>query len=207
MSDMTQAVSAAGLPGWVAALDRRTARFVSDHRFGGAPAEEGVDNPRPEGDALQPPQDIWQEGYAAGFAAAAADAEARNTQDEEARAGLQLAFARLDEAAQRELADRLVDIVVRLCEETLEPLALDHAALQRRCEAAATMLGEAPDRLTLSLSPADLPMLDPATRNGLTVIADDRLPRGMVRLEGIDGGVTDGPATWSARIREALAQC
>ncbi len=154
----------------------------------------------PSGEALRK---AYEEGRAPGRAEAIEEIMAEDT----AREKVRFAVTRLDEKMTRELSDRLAATVAGLCEATLAPLALDADALQRRCEAAAAMVGEANPELVLALNPADIALLDPAFAASHKIEADPSLARGELRVEGSEGGVSDGPAQWRAAIETALSQC
>lgn len=187
----------------MAALAGKPAHFVPDPRFTverAAPLAEAR-----VGVAAKP--DAWQLGYAAGFSAAQVEEQSRFREEIETREKLQLAFARLDDCARRTLAKQLAETVAGLCDATLAPLALDRQALQQRCEAAAVVLGEARERLTLRLNSADIPQLDAGIAHTWAIVADDGLARGSLRLESENGGIADDPASWSEQLRLALRGC
>lgn len=156
--------------------------------------------PDPIGEALA-------QGYARGYEDARAEAEARALADAEAGEGLALSFARLDAALEEQLRQRLRDTVAALCEAAISPLALDEDLLMRRVTAAAAMLARAEDQRVIRMSPQDMHLLAPRLRAEWDVQADPSLERGAIRVEGVNGGVDDGPATWRQAIAEALHQC
>lgn len=173
---------------------------MPDLRFSPQFLEDVDQAAEPSGVALN---DAYEEGRAAGRKEAIEELMA----DDAARERLRLALTRLDERMARELSDRLAATVASLCEATLAPLALDRGALQRRCAAAAAMLGEAKHELVLALNPADIALLEPEFAAEYKIEADPSLARGELRVEGLEGGVGDGPAEWRAAIEMALSQC
>ena len=175
--------------------------FASDPRFAGQIAAP----PAP------PPEDrvalAWADGHAAGRAEASAEAALRHQADEQARARIEVALARLDAEQAEVLRQRLVETVTALCETALAPLALDAAALARRAARAAAMLARADDAAVLHLHPDDLALVEASLPAGLPVQPDPTLERGALRLEGAAGGIEDGPAQWRRALAEALGPC
>ena len=195
-------------PPWFAAFEGEGSAFVPDGRFhGGSPQPAAPADPVDETDHQAELDAARTDGFAAGVAHATREAEAKAREEDAARARLALSFQRLDGTAQRELADRLAETVARLCEETLAPLALDRDRLEQRCADAARRLGEAQETLTLYLHPDDIPALGEVFVEGWKIEADPLLARGALRLEGSDGGISDGPVEWAAALRAAFAAC
>lgn len=149
----------------------------------------------------------WDEGYAAGEAAAGIAIARRCEADAAAREGLGLSLARLDAALAETLKERLRDTVVALCEATLAPLAMDVASLERRVVRAVAMLTRAEDDRTIRLHPEDMALVSARMLAEWQVEPDPALERGALRVETPGGGVEDGPAQWRAAIAEALSQC
>ncbi|QWC57396.1 hypothetical protein F7D01_10135 [Erythrobacter sp. 3-20A1M] len=210
MASMFESLShaPAGRPAWLAAFEQEANPFVPDSRFDGTmvvlapPIEETT-----EADHAAALEAARNDGFAAGIAHASAQAQIEAEEVERSREKLRLSFQRLDETARRELADRLAETVVGLCEDALMPLTLDRERLQQRCFDAAERIGEAKEALTLMLHPDDTVALDPEFAAGWTIEADPMLERGALRLEGNDGGVSDGPMEWAAALRAAFAAC
>ena len=118
-----------------------------------------------------------------------------------------MAAARLDAEQTRALADRLRETVIALCETALAGAALDPATLARRVEAAAAMLARADDDRVIRLHPDDLKLVQPRLPADWAFAPDPLLPRGALRIEGLHGGVEDGPEQWHAALVEALREC
>lgn len=173
--------------------------FVCDPRFSTAPL------PMAEPDDAT--ATAWHEGYVAGEAAAREDAEARAAADDAARAGIELALARLDAEQGEILRRRLIETVEALCGAALAPLAHDDGALLARIERAAAMLARADDQRVLRLHPDDLALVGKRLPADLPVEPDPALERGALRLESGTGGVEDGPGQWRRIIAEAVGQC
>ena len=174
--------------------------FIADARFAAASAP-------PPSDPVDPLDQAWHEGFAAGRAEAEAAAHLREESDAAARAKLDLSFAKLDAEQAERLRGRLVETVAALCEASLAPLALDSDLLARRAAAAAAMLARADDDRVLSLHPDDMALIAAQLPADLPVEADPALERGALRIDGAQGGVEDGPENWHRAIAEALSRC
>jgi flagellar assembly protein FliH len=185
--------------------------FRSDARF--APAAEPMAEVTPEAPPMPEaePQDPLAIAFTEGYAAGAADAQARAAEqaraDAAAREGLALSIARLDRELQEELRQRLRDTVAALCESALTPLAIDEDALMRRIERAVSMLARADDERLIRLHPDDIALLSSRFTSDWQVLPDRTLERGALRVETQSGGVEDGPELWRRAIAEALRQC
>jgi len=177
--------------------------FARDHRFG----EPGLAPPPPPSEPEDPVGRAWNEGYAAGEAAANAAAEAQAAEAEAARAKIEIALARLNAEQQEALRLRLIETVTLLCEAALAPLALDPDALAARAARAAAMLARSDDYRVLRLHPEDLALIAARLPESLPCEPDPALERGALRIETQGGGVEDGPGTWRRAIAEALGLC
>lgn len=154
-----------------------------------------------------PLAEAYDRGHAAGLAEArvmcAAEAQTHNA----AVARIEIACARLDEEQQHLLARRLRETVLALCDSVLRAAAPDPDALTARVERAARMLARADDARVIRLHPDDLAIVAPRLPADWTFEADPELERGALRIEGMAGGVEDGPARWRAALDEALNAC
>lgn len=177
--------------------------FRSDARYAAVPAAA----PQPDAQPEDPLALAWAEGYAAGAGQAQAEAAQQAGIEAEARAALELNFARLDRELEDLLRQRLRDTVAALCEAALAPLALDEKALAERIERAVAMFARADDERIIRLHPDDVALVSPRLAEDWQVIPDPALERGALRVESASGGVEDGPAQWRAAIAEALHQC
>ena len=108
---------------------------------------------------------------------------------------------------QSELADRLRETVIALCETAIAPAALDPDALTRRVTVAAAMLARAEDQRVIRLHPEDLALIAARLPEDWHFEPDASLERGALRVEGAAGGVEDGPEQWRRAINEAPRQC
>jgi flagellar assembly protein FliH len=156
---------------------------------------------------VDPVSDAFMKGYTQGLEAAREEAAAAVDADMMAMNKLALSFARLDDAMEEQLRQRLRDTVVALCEAAIAPLAIDEDMLMRRIATAASMLARADDDRVIRIHPLDLELLAPRLHAGWDVQPDASLERGAIRVESNNGGVEDGPATWRRAIAEALHQC
>lgn len=179
--------------------------FRANPRYGGPPPR-----PDPREQELAERQRIEDEAFARGFeegrAAAMADAEAHAGREAAGRSRLGDALVRIGREDEERLSQRLRDIALAVCADTLAPLALDAKALNPRIAACLALLGRAEERV-LHLHPDDLEFLDDDMRQGLTVRPDPALERGAIRVETAEGGVEDGPESWRKAIAEALQSC
>ena len=174
-------------------------------RFGGPPQP-----PDPRERDLAERQRIESDAFARGFEegrkSAMAEAEENAAREDAARERLGAQLLTIGSEDEQRLSQRLRDIALALCSETLAPIALDEAALNRRIAACLAMLREAEERV-VHLHPDDIDFIDPELAETLTIRADPALERGEVRVESADGGVEDGPSTWRKAIAEALKPC
>ncbi|MXP30613.1 FliH/SctL family protein [Parerythrobacter jejuensis] len=143
----------------------------------------------------------YRDGEQAGAAACAAAAQAAA----KTRDALRLEFAKFDDAAIEELKRVLAETVASLCQQMIEPHLVNRKALEERCDAALSFLGEVPTRCKLHLHPDDIADIDPATARDWKVVPDSTVARGALRLVGDDGIVSDGPEEWQRAIATALA--
>jgi flagellar assembly protein FliH len=189
----------------------RASAFQPDSRFGDWQPEPTLEREpiaavrlEPE---VDPVSDAFMKGYNQGLEMGRSEAEAGAADDVAAASRLALSFAKVDEAMEEQLRQRLRDTVVALCESALAPLAIDEDMLTRRIAIAAAMLARADDDRVIRIHPLDLERLAPRLQADWDVQPDSSLERGAIRVEGANGGVEDGPATWRRAIAEALHQC
>lgn len=185
---------------WFAALGE-TRGFQPDPRFSAVPEVPAADPQPEEPDAVL--ADMLADAEARGREAALAQMASEGA----ARAALKLSFQRLDERLHEQLAERMAETVAALCEATLAPLALDKDALQRRCLAAAALVGEGLADASLRLHPEDIALIDAQFAADWTITPAPELERGTVVFDMADGAVRDGPGEWRAALREALGLC
>lgn len=187
------------------------AGFRASSRYGDQPGVTVLEPEPIKPIRLEPEPDpvgeAFAQGYTKGYEDARAQVDAMALEDTDAAEGLALSFARLDEVLEEQLRQRLRDTVVALCEAAITPLTLDEDLLVRRVTAAAAMLARADDERVIRVHPQDLALIAPRMRAEWDVQADPSLERGAIRVEGANGGVVDGPATWRRAIAEALHQC
>lgn len=199
----------------LADLGRISAGFAQDRRFFRdlvAPPSTIPETPleqheAPPDEPHDPLADAWADGYARGLADAQEAAAQIIAEQDAARARIELSLARMDAAMQADLADRLRETVIALCEAAIAPAAIAPEGLTRRVERAAAMLARAEDARVIRLHPEDLALIAARLPEDWHFEPDASLERGSVRAEGAAGGVEDGPEQWRAAIAEALRQC
>ncbi|MEO7914579.1 MAG: FliH/SctL family protein [Novosphingobium sp.] len=181
---------------------RTNARYVRG--IASAPAPVAA-QPLPE------PEDplalAFADGYLRGSQDALRQATAEAASEAEARAALDLAFTRLDAELAEALRQRLQETVLALCDATLQPFAVDDAALAGRVSRAVAMLARAEDERVIRLNPDDLKLVSPRLPQDWQITPDPSLPRGALRIETSSGGVEDGPTQWRRALVEALDAC
>jgi flagellar assembly protein FliH len=181
---------------------RTSARYLR----GVEPAPVPVPTPPPP-EPEDPLALAFADGYARGAQDALAQAAAEAASEADARAALDLAFTRLDAEMAEALRQRLQETVLALCDATLQPFAVDDAALAARVSRAVSMLARAEDERVIRLNPHDLKLVSPRLPQDWQITADPALPRGALRIETSSGGVEDGPAQWRRALTEALDAC
>ena len=187
--------------------DSGVSGFRQDARFAlPAPSGESGFNTEPV-ERADPVALAWAEGYAQGAEDARAVTAAAIAAEAEARAALDLSFARIDGEMAELLRERLQDTVMALCEATLVPFALDADALALRVERAVAMLARADDERVIRLNPDDFALISPRLPKDWKVLPDPALERGALRVETQSGGVEDGPAQWRRALVEAFHAC
>lgn len=152
-------------------------------------------------------EDAYRRGFEDGQAAARADAEAQIAREREARAAIELAFARFDADSAEALRESLCATVHALCEEALVPLALETQSLTKRIEIAASMLQRKHDERVISIHPEDLKLVRDSVDPSLELVADASVERGGLRVDTDDGGIEDGPQKWKRALVEAFETC
>jgi len=196
----TPAAFADAAPGWLSAFAARGTGFAGDSRFAGADAVPD------RADTLHLPEELAA-AHADGVAAGRAELAAELAATDEARSGLALSLARLDDQLGETLVSRLSHVVAALCEATMAPFAIDPDSLQRRCVLAAARVGDGIIDASLRLHPDDVALLDRGFASTWHILPDAGLERGSVVFDMAEGVIEDGPAQWRAGLAEALLQC
>lgn len=185
---------------WLTKLQSQNG-FCADPRYGGTVQQVAeVDSDPALDKALA---DAFAAGEKQAREAAAADYAAQD----KVREKLRLSITKLDTQQQEKLSIRLAETVAALCEETLAPLALDRDALERRCAAAAHLLGDSIIDATLRLHPDDITMMGRDFAATWHMLPDPALERGTISFDTPEGCVVDGPAEWRFALKEALGLC
>lgn len=191
-------------PLYAAEGNGRTPGFFSTPQPAPFPVPKGTEA---ESEATDPIQGAFDAGFAAGEAEAKAKHDASKANHTARIAALDAAFTKMEISETRELGQKMQQLVLALCEQTMAPLAVDKEALARRVEAASAMLMRAQDERKVRLHPDDIALIQDIVPAGLDLLPDGSLARGALRIETEDGGVEDGPATWRAALEEALGIC
>lgn len=191
-------------------VDRDTGfRDVSPFAFGEVdPAPKAAPEPEAKEDQserVSPEEEAYMRGFAEGHAQAKRAGDDAVTQEQARYRELRMAFRALDAAAMEALASDLSATVQALCEQVVGEYALDGAALEKRCEAAARRLGAGPRDLTLTLHPENRAQLSADAFPGWRVEEDAAMAPGALRLTSADGAVREGPDDWRRAFAQALA--
>ncbi|MEO0061639.1 MAG: hypothetical protein RLZZ08_199 [Pseudomonadota bacterium] len=179
--------------------------FAPDRRF--AVFTRARPDPADEPPPHDPVKDAFEQGFAEGYSAARSEAVQQEQDRDARRETIELTLARMDEQATQELAERLRQTVLALCEQAVLPLALDAEGLAARINRAVAMLQRAQDDRRVLLHPDDLALVQPRLPAGLAVEADPSVERGGLRIVTPDGGVEDGPGQWRRILAEAFREC
>ncbi len=153
---------------------------------------------------IDPLQDAFARGQAAGHAAARAELEREQSNAQARQRALRLTFQEFDQAAMDCFANDLAETVIALCDKAFSEHVPDSDVLRQRCEEAARRLGTMAQDCALHLNPDDLDLMDPETLDQWRVVPDDALARGGLRFEGPDGAISDGPSEWRRAIAAAV---
>lgn len=184
----------------------RSGGFARDSRFAaltaGTSQKHGETPHEPD-----PVAEAYERGYREGAERAAEEARRAEQQRDQARAAIELAFGRLDEADAVQLTERLRQTVLALCESAVLPLAIDPDGLAKRVERAVSMLQRAQDERIVRLNPEDLALVSQRLSPTLQVEPDPSVERGGLRIETADGGIEDGPSHWRRYLAEAFREC
>jgi flagellar assembly protein FliH len=183
-----------------------SAGFSADPRFAAILAMPERE-PEPLPIVADPLQEAFDHGFAEGHAAALQAADAAEREREAARGAIELSLARLDQQTVQDMAERLRQTVLVLCEQAVMPLAIDPEGLALRVTRAVAMLQRAQDEKRVALHPDDLALVAARLPADLQVDADPRLERGALRIDTADGGIEDGPGQWRRILTEALRAC
>lgn len=184
-------------PGWLLFRTGGSA-FAPDSRFGMS-AVSAAETLPPAADE----EDELASAFAAGLAQGLADAARMSALTAQHWEKLGSAMMRLDEQAAQELAERLGQTVLALCESVVADAAIDAEALARRCHRAVEALNGAADAV-IHLNPEDIAELPQDALAGRKILPDIALPRGQIRTEGGDGGYICGPDAWLREIRHVV---
>lgn len=177
--------------------------FTADRRFLSALANR----PGEHAQGLDPLTEAYERGLAEGRAAAEQEAMQREAERDASREAIELALYKLDREGAQDMAERLRQTVLALCEQTVLPLAIDPEGLAARITRAVTMLQRADDEKRVLLHPEDYALVAARLPAGFRTEADGSVERGGLRIETADGGVEDGPSQWRRILEEAFHEC
>lgn len=179
--------------------------FCADRRFLSALAEQ----PDPVLDLppADPLAEAFEQGFNEGIAAAQAELALQEAERAAASETIELALYRMDQQGAQEMAERLRQTVLALCEQAVLPLAVEPEGLTARISRAVAMLQRAQDEKRVLLHPDDLALVATRLPPDLLVEADPSVERGGLRIETPDGGVEDGPSQWRRILDEAFHEC
>ncbi|NMN87011.1 MULTISPECIES: FliH/SctL family protein [unclassified Novosphingobium] len=208
MSDLLRIpVPERALRAW-GAVPGQSGGFTLDPRFARqAPAPPADFAPMPDPEHEDPIERAHADGFAAGHAAALAEAQALAATQDAERHRIDTALRRMDESQVAVLESRLRQTVLALCDVVLADAAIDPVGLEARVRRAAQMLARAEDARVIRLHPEDLALVGNHLPEDWHCEPDSTLERGTVRVDGAMGGVEDGPAQWRRALDEALRQC
>lgn len=216
MSNFAQQPASSPASQWFSALISGDG-FVANNKYERRPGSEGFRFANVEEQQQEPeegesefvasdPLEVFRmEAFEEGRQIGRQEAEAEIAHENAERRRLGVTLRRLDEAMMELLSKQLAEVVAILCEETLAPAALDHTALQKRAEKAVNQLAEGREACVLYLNPADIARLDPEFAAEWSIQADNALQPGDIRVEGQEGGISDGPTNWARVLQEALS--
>lgn len=187
----------------------RDIRFVSAAGFKPLDARDGVgEEDAPAGDE-QADFDLLvaeaqKAAFAEGYEQGRIQAQTEIAEDQVERRRLGSAIRRLDADLSESLSQKLTEVVIALCRETMAPVAIDKDALQQRAARLVGLLAQAQQDCTVYFNPKDIARLDADFCGEWTIEADANLAQGDVRVETAEGGISDGPSNWEQVLREAL---
>ena len=180
---------------------RQPGIFAADPRFAGRDEGPGTTAAQGADAAMAAARaEAFEQGLAYARAEAQAEAEAAAAVTRRFAFG----FARLDAELSADLAARITETVVALCEATLGPLAVERKALAARVERAVAMFSRVDDERVIRMNLDDITRVAPLLPPEWKFVADPTLPAGTLRVETQSGGVEDGPAEWVRAIRQTL---
>lgn len=167
------------------------------------PIDEEPFATEPEALPVDPVEAARQEGYAAGYAAAARHDEAvayERALIERVAAGL----ASDDRIDRERIARRLRQTVMHLVTAIVGEVGVSADLLTARVEAAADLLADATESAMLRVNPADVALLDGRLPQTIFAVGDAGVARGAFVLEAASTIVEDGPESWLEQLAAAL---
>ncbi|MCJ7420365.1 FliH/SctL family protein [Sphingomicrobium astaxanthinifaciens] len=166
--------------------------------------------PRQICDGMQasPPIDLEARGYERGYSDGLEEGIAQARADHDALVGekskLEVSFRRLDDELTAQLQDRILQVVMVLCEDLIETTSSQPEMIAARVEKAVGLLRRQEDEREVCLHPDDIELVRKSIGPDLKLKSDASLPRGHLRIDTPDGGIEDGPHLWRQKLIEAL---
>ena len=158
----------------------------------------------PEAPVFDPVAAARQEGYEAGFAAAAAVRNEASAHERTLIEGLASALRTDDRIDRNRIARQLRQTVLHLVTGIVGETGVSADLLAGRIEAAADLLADASESAMLRVNPADVALLDGRLPQTIFAIGDGTVARGAFVLEAASTIVEDGPELWLEQLTAAL---
>jgi flagellar assembly protein FliH len=144
------------------------------------------------------------EGFAEGMAAAERMAAERGEADAQALGRIATGLENMSGFDRDALATRLRQTVMFLVARLVGETGVSAELLMKRIEAAAALLADSAEAVTLKLNPDDLPLVETNVPAGIAASADASIERGGFRLETRSTAIEDGPSAWLNQLAAAL---
>ncbi|UIJ45436.1 flagellar assembly protein FliH [Sphingomonas cannabina] len=166
-----------------------------------ADAETGQFDP---GTFIDPITAAREAGYAEGFAAALAQAEADTDRDHMLAQAIGAALAGGDRLDRERIARQLRQTVMLLVSRLVGEAGVSGELLAARIDAAVELLADSAESALLRLHPADMPLIEGKLPKTLFPVADPAVARGSFVLESASTIVEDGPEQWLDQLAHAI---
>ena len=168
------------------------------------PTVEEVFAPQPAAPAFDPIEAARQEGYAAGYSAAAAVRDKEIANERALIEGLASALRSDDRIDRERITRQLRQTVLHLVSAIVGETGVSPDLLAERVEAAAELLADDSESAVLRINPADVALLDGRLPPTIFAVGDAQIGRGAFVLEAASTIVEDGPELWLEQLTAAL---